>query len=379
MQNTQHSNNLISLAPLGATETIIAYVDRIILHAHQVAASDIHFEPLHNRYRLRYRKNGCLHHVSYLPLTLALRCIMRLKIMAQLDISEKRLPQDGRLELKLNDNALLDIRLSLCPMLWGEKIVLRLLYSAAIPRNLANLGCNEQQQLLILAAIHKTQGLIVITGPTGSGKTSTLYAILQQLDNTALNITTIEDPIEIQLAGVNQIQLNEVIGLNFATALRAILRQDPDIIMLGEIRDNLTAAIALQAAQTGHLVLTTLHTNNSLATITRLQHLGCKNFQIANALSLIMAQRLVRRLCSCQISAQNSIGCSLCDQGFVGRIGVFECLPISAALKEQITKHAPPAQLFKLAKHENFITLEAAGLNLVAAGLTSLKELERIL
>lgn len=368
-------NLSISLEDSG---NIINYLDRIILTAHENAVSDIHLEPMLNCYRLRYRQNGTMHHIVDLAINLALRCTTRLKVMAQLDISEKRFPQDGRFHVQLPDKSLLDIRLSICPMLWGEKSVLRLLYAHAIPQQISSLGMTTQQQLTIISALQKTQGLILITGPTGSGKTTTLYAMLQQLNHQTTNITTIEDPIEINLDGINQLQLNDKIGLNFTTALRAILRQDPDIIMLGEIRDQLTATIALQAAQTGHLVLATLHTKDSISSIARLEYLGCSGYQIANALSLVIAQRLVKVPClACNTNCDRQKCC--CSEQHSKRIGIFECLPISVALQEQIIQQATPAKILAIAKQEQFISLAEAGKLAVNAGIISWRELNRVI
>lgn len=371
--------NLNVTEPIKDNETLIHYLDSLIDHAFQLSVSDIHIEPGENLYHIRYRQHGILHHVTELTPQLASRLIMRLKVMAQLDITERRLPQDGRLQINLLSQEVIDIRISICSMLLGEKVVLRLITRATFLLPLSNLGFNLQQKNILLEKINQTQGLILITGPTGSGKTSTLYSVLHQLNKPEKNIITIEDPIELQLAGINQIHLNIKIGLSFATVLRAVLRQDPDILMIGEIRDRETAEIAIQAAQTGHLVLSTLHTNNSFETISRLRLMGCKPYHLVNALSLIITQRLVRLLCPCQINFGKNPQCNQCYQGFLGRTGIFECLPITENMRSQIIKNTNTNMLLKTAQKEGFISLKEAGLIKVNQGETSMAELLRVL
>ncbi|OGT35211.1 MAG: hypothetical protein A3F11_02065 [Gammaproteobacteria bacterium RIFCSPHIGHO2_12_FULL_37_14] len=356
-------------------ESVIQVVNRLLQDAILNHASDIHIEPYHQHCRIRFRSDSLLHEVATFPSPLAMQMITRLKIMANLNIAERRLPQDGHISLQ-NDHKI-DIRISTCPTLFGEKIVLRLLNSSAIKSDIHQLGLTDTQQQLFLNKLKQPQGLILVTGPTGSGKTITLYSALHYLNQIEKNIVTIEDPVEIELAGINQVMVNNKIGLDFATILRTFLRQDPDIIMVGEIRDNETATIALQAAQTGHLVLSTLHTNNAIETITRLQHMGIPSYHLIASISLIIAQRLVRRLC--QFCKHTHLGCENCHEGFKGRIGIFEVLPITHSIAKIILAGGDRLKILNQAKAENIMFLAQAAQKKVEAGITNIAEVDRVL
>ncbi|WP_068715011.1 GspE/PulE family protein [Vibrio tritonius] len=368
---------------------IAAHLDQLIRSAHERNVSDIHFEPYKAHYRIRFRCDGILKEEQRLPAHSQRRFSARLKIMAQLDIAERRLPQDGRIHYPLTTDKWLDIRLSSIPTQWGEKMVLRLLNTQVQHTSLATLGLSEEQQALFQQALHRPQGLILVTGPTGSGKTQTLYTALQLLDAETLNISTAEDPIEIALEGVNQVAVHSKIGLDFAQVLRALLRQDPDVMMIGEIRDLETALIAVKAAQTGHLVLSTLHTNSASETRLRLQQMGIEPYHLDASLSLIIAQRLVRKLCkhckqlsNASVLAQKSLqldnnhrlyqahstGCLHCHQGFFGRVGVFELQPIAAQLTHQ-HRDCPKANS----------SLAQSAKQLILAGETTLEECLRVI
>jgi len=373
-------------------EPLIRFVDHIIQQALDQSASDIHIEPYEKICRIRYRKDGLLHEVAEIPSKMATRLVTRLKVMSRLDIAERRLPQDGRFQIHNTD-----IRINTCPTIFGEKIVLRILNSAKLTFSLQELGLNEKQFHFLQATMHKPQGLILVTGPTGSGKTITLYSILSALNTTEKNISTVEDPIEVKLAGINQVNINPKIQFSFANALRTFLRQDPDIIMVGEIRDAETAEIAIQAAHTGHLVLSTLHTNNALDAISRLNTMGIPPYNLVSAVSLIVAQRLIRKLCthckqpeslpphtlaSLGLAANpiyKPIGCQYCLQGYDGRIGLYEFLPMTDILSQMILQQAARTTLEKQIQQEGFGTLRLSGLEKVNAGLTSLNELNRVL
>ena len=365
--------------PVNYDEPLIRFVDHMILHAIQQAASDIHIEPYETNSRIRYRQDGMLFEITQIPAQLASRLITRLKVLARLDITERRLPQDGRLQIHN-----IDIRINSCPTLFGEKIVLRLLNSKNNSLEINDLGFSELQKNIFLKKISQPQGLILVTGPTGSGKTVTLYTALNYLNTSEKNILTVEDPVEIQLNGINQVNINPKIGLDFSNTLRTFLRQDPDIIMVGEIRDHETAKIAVQAAQTGHLVLSTLHTNSAIETLSRLQSMGIASYNIINSISLIIAQRLIRKLCD--ICKQpdtfstyfRAIGCDHCLQGYQGRIGIYEFLPISDKIAGLILSEANSIILTEQAKQEGFITLRDAGFEKVTQGVTSLTELNRV-
>jgi type IV pilus assembly protein PilB len=353
-------------------ESVINFVDKIITEAYEKSVSDIHIEPFEPFCRLRYRIDGMLTEIEKIPNFFAERIIMRIKIMADLDIAEKRLPQDGRI-LSLHN---LDIRVSVYPVFYGEKIVLRLLDTKKMLLALDELGMNTEQASLFKQKLSQPQGLILVTGPTGSGKTLTLYSALQWLNTIERNILTVEDPVEVRLTGINQTAIAPKIGLNYATALRAILRQDPDVVMIGEIRDSETAKIALEAAQTGHLVLSTLHTRNAYESLWRLIALGCSKTLLAHTLSLALSQRLARKICL--ICKQHYSNCEHCNNGYSGRIGIFECLPLDACSTHTL-------DLKNLRAEENaFIgakqaSLYQAGLDKVSSGETTLHEIQRIL
>jgi type IV pilus assembly protein PilB len=329
---------------------IIKLVDQILHEAIEKKASDVHFEPYENNYRIRFRIDGILYEITNPDFTLANRLTARLKIMSNLNIAERRLPQDGRFTI-----AARDCRINICPTLFGEKIVVRILNTTNTILKINELGLLEQQEKLFFEAIKRPQGMILVTGPTGSGKTVSLYAALNELNTISKNISTVEDPIEINLPGINQVNVDPKIGLNFTTTLRAFLRQDPDIIMVGEIRDLETAEIAVKAAQTGHLVLSTLHTNSASETITRLLNMGIAQYNLNSSLSLIIAQRLARKLCPyCKT------GCEHCRNGYLGRIGIFEVMQPTQAKTD-------------------ILTLRDAALQKVRDGLTSLEEINRVI
>jgi type IV pilus assembly protein PilB len=364
-------------------EPLIKFVDNILLHALQKSASDIHIEPYESHCRIRYRLQGILYTITEINSTLATRLITRLKVMAQLNIAERRLPQDGHFQIMLAA-APIDVRLNTCPTLFGEKIVLRILDTRHLTLAIDRLGFTPPQLTLFLAKISEPQGLILVTGPTGSGKTVTLYSALNYLNKPSKNISTVEDPVEIRLPGINQVNIHPKIGLDFATILRTFLRQDPDIIMLGEIRDAETAMIATQAAQTGHLVLSTVHTNNAIETLARLTTLGVT----ANNISLILAQRLLRILCdACKIpdktisasSIYQALGCPQCLNGYVGRTAVYEVLTITEELTELLANTSNTQAMQNYLQQNGFVNLQDAAFAMVNRGHTSLHEMHRVL
>lgn len=381
---------------------IIKFIDKIIHDAIFKGASDIHFEPYAKTYRIRFRIDGILHEITEPDFALVDRFTARLKIMANLDIAERRLPQDGRFSVTVNKQQTRDCRINICPTLFGEKIVVRILNPQNATLTINELGLEPKQLQVFLEVIKRPQGMILVTGPTGSGKTVSLYAALNELNVPEKNIATVEDPVEINLPGINQVHVNPKIKLDFAVALRAFLRQDPDIIMVGEIRDLETAEIAVKAAQTGHLVLSTLHTNSAAASITRLLNLGVAPFNVNSSLGLIMAQRLVRKLCPhCKselhipeatlldegfladeldsLKLYTAGGCDQCNKGYQGRVAVFEVMPISEAMSQIIMQHHQPAAIAAQARREGIVGLRAAALNKVRQGVTSLEEINRII
>ncbi|MFA0509384.1 MULTISPECIES: type IV-A pilus assembly ATPase PilB [unclassified Vibrio] len=375
------------------------FINQILVDAVRKGASDIHFEPYEEHYRVRLRCDGILVEIQQPASHLSRRLSARLKILAKLDIAERRLPQDGRIKLRLNDELAIDMRVSTLPTLWGEKIVLRLLDSSAANLDIDKLGYSEDQKALYLNALKRPQGMILMTGPTGSGKTVSLYTGLRVLNTTERNISTAEDPVEINLCGINQVQVTPKIGFGFAEALRSFLRQDPDVVMVGEIRDLETAEIAIKASQTGHLVLSTLHTNSAAETVTRLAHMGIEPFNLASSLSLIIAQRLARRLCnhcketddSPEIFLRHSIpnsqtiykanlqGCNECNQGYSGRVGIYEVMPFSDQLKSSLIDKPNALAIENLARREGMRTLQESGLDKLLEGTTSYQELQRVL
>ena len=382
---------------------IVRFVNKIMLDAIRKGASDIHFEPYERYYRIRVRLDGILKEVAQPPVQLAQKLSARLKVMSRLDIAERRVPQDGRIKMRLSKNRSIDFRVSSCPTLFGEKIVLRILDASTAMMGIDALGYEPFQKELYLKTLAKPQGMILVTGPTGSGKTVSLYTGLAILNVENANISTAEDPAEIVLAGVNQVNVNPKDGLTFASALRAFLRQDPDVIMVGEVRDLETAEIALKAAQTGHLVLSTLHTNDAPQTLTRLVDMGVKPYSIATSVSLIIAQRLARRLCSnckepldlpaeallkegfTEDEVKNSefrvfrpVGCSQCTDGYKGRVGIYEVLPVTEAIGRIILAGGSAPEIRDEADREGIWDLRKAGLKKVRDGLTSLEEVNRV-
>ncbi len=376
------------------------FIHQVLLDAVRKGASDIHFEPYEKTYRIRIRCDGILIQANSPASQLSRRLSARLKILAKLDIAERRLPQDGRIKLKLNDTTAIDLRVSTLPTLWGEKIVLRLLDSSSAVLNIDTLGYSPQQKALYLDALRRPQGMILMTGPTGSGKTVSLYTGLNILNTVERNISTAEDPVEINLTGVNQVQVRPKIGFTFAAALKSFLRQDPDVVMLGEIRDFETAEIAIKAAQTGHLVLSTLHTNSAAETVVRLSNMGVEPYNLASSLSLIIAQRLARRLCpSCKIPHElspalkdkyhisigttiyqaSSKGCADCNAGYSGRIGIYEVMPFDTKMQQAISHKASIPEIEMLAVQHGMQTLNQSGIEILKQGLTSYQELQRVL
>ncbi len=381
---------------------IVKYVNKILLDAIRGGVSDVHFEPYEKVYRVRCRTDGILKEVSRPSIKLAPKISARVKIMAQLDISERRVPQDGRIKMKLSKTKAIDFRVNTLPTLWGEKIVLRILDPSQAQMGIDALGYEEDQKEMYMAALAQPQGMILVTGPTGSGKTVSLYTGLNILNTVERNISTAEDPAEINLEGVNQVNVNNKVGLGFAEALRAFLRQDPDVIMVGEIRDLETANIAIKAAQTGHLVLSTLHTNSAAETLTRMMNMGVPAFNIATSVSLIIAQRLGRRLCKAckqpidvpqetllkegfteeQIDSGFTLyrpkGCDKCNGGYKGRVGIYEVVKVTDELANMIMEEASSIQIAKQAQKEGFRTLRQSALRKVTEGVTSLEEANRV-
>ena len=359
----------------------VDWLTQLLQKGLSLQASDIHLEPYDNLLRIRMRIDGLLHEMGAPPAALRERIISRIKVLSRLDIAEKRQPQDGRMQVTLAAR-MVDLRVSTLPTLHGEKVVLRILDFHGQTWAMASLGMSETSQQRLLHAIKRPHGMVLITGPTGSGKTRTLYTCLAQLNKPEVNIATVEDPAEIVLPGINQVNVNERAGLSFATALRALLRQDPDILMVGEIRDSETADIAIKASQTGHLVLSTLHTNDAPSTLTRLNHMGIAGFNLASSVVMICAQRLVRRLCpDCKqfLPAQQrykAVGCNHCLQGYRGRIGIHQVMPISDAMQSLILAQASSMDIAALAAQEGVLSLHEDGLLKVAAGDTSLEELQ---
>jgi type IV pilus assembly protein PilB len=381
---------------------IVRFVNKVLLDAINRGASDIHFEPYEKFYRVRLRQDGILNEFATPPANLAPRLAARLKVMARLDISERRVPQDGRFKMKLSRNRSIDFRMSTCPTLFGEKVVMRILDPSSAKMGIEALGYEDKQKEEFLKAISRPQGMVLVTGPTGSGKTVSLYTALNILNTLDVNISTAEDPVEINLPGINQVNVNPKAGLTFSTALRSFLRQDPDIIMVGEIRDLETAEIAVKAAQTGHLVLSTLHTNSAPETLTRLVNMGIPVYNIASSVTLIIAQRLARRLCEhCKqpitvpkqalldigfTEAEITEGfkvfgpkeCGQCTKGYKGRLGIYEVLPISANMARIIMESGNAITIADQMKKEGINNLRRSGLNKVKMGLTSLEEVNRV-
>lgn len=405
---------------------VVRYLRELVTEAFRRGASDLHFEPFETFYRIRFRVDGMLHEVARPPLAIRDQIATRIKVLSRLDIAEKRVPQDGRMKLRITlsqgtrgrnvgggiatagttagieaseaSGAMVDFRVSTLPTLFGEKIVMRLLESCSGKLDVDALGYEPRQKALMLDVIRRPYGMVLVTGPTGSGKTVSLYTFLKLLNLGNLNVSTAEDPVEIQLAGLNQVDVNEKAGLTFAAALRALLRQDPDVIMVGEIRDLETADIAIKAAQTGHLVFSTLHTNDAPATLTRLMNMGVAPFQIATGVLLIAAQRLARKLCSCKRQGAaaagmllaagcreadldgnwlpwHPVGCPLCNgSGYSGRTGIHQVMPVTEAIREIMLAHGTSLQIAAQARKDGVLSLREAGLRKVRDGVTSLDE-----
>ena len=392
-------------ATAAADETpIVRFVNKMLLDAIKGGSSDIHFEPYEKSYRVRFRTDGILHEVQSPPPNLGSRLAARLKVMAELDISERRVPQDGRIKMKLSKTKAIDFRVNTLPTLWGEKIVLRILDPSSAQMGIEMLGFEPVQKQLLEEALPAPQGMILVTGPTGSGKTVTLYTGLNILNTQERNIATAEDPVEINLEGINQVNVNHKVGLDFASALRSFLRQDPDVVMVGEIRDLETAEISIKASQTGHMVLSTLHTNSAAETLTRLRNMGVPAFNLATSVSLIIAQRLARRLCpkckvhmdipeetlkaegftdedvatAFEIYEPSAEGCESCTQGYKGRVGIYEVVKNTPEMARIIMEDGNSMDLAKQAAVHGFNDLRRSGLEKVMQGLTSLAEANRV-
>ena len=380
---------------------IVRFVNKVLIDAIKGGASDIHFEPYEKSYRVRFRTDGILHEVTRPPNNLAPRLAARLKVMSQMDISERRLPQDGRIKMKLSKTRAIDFRVNTLPTLYGEKIVLRILDPSSAQMGIDALGYEEGQKQLFLDAMHQPQGMILVTGPTGSGKTVSLYTGLNILNTNERNISSAEDPVEINMEGINQVHVSTKVGLTFAEALRSFLRQDPDVIMVGEIRDLETAEIAIKAAQTGHMVMSTLHTNSAAETITRLLNMGIPAFNVATSVSLVIAQRLARRLCDncaepadlpqetlieegfeeedlASANIRRPVGCDKCNSGYKGRVGIYEVVRITPQLQRIIMEGGNSLVLAEAAEQAGFNNLRKSGLRKAAMGQTSLEEINRV-
>lgn len=389
--------------PQGEEAPIVKYINKLLIDAIRMGASDLHFEPYEKMYRVRYRVDGVLRQIANPPLQLATRLASRLKVMSQMDISEKRMPQDGRIKLKLSKTKAIDFRVNSLPTLFGEKLVLRILDPSSAMLGIEALGYEEEQKALFLEALDKPQGMLLITGPTGSGKTVSLYTGINILNTEDTNISTAEDPVEINLEGINQVNVNTKTGLTFSAALKAFLRQDPDIIMVGEIRDLETAEIAIKAAQTGHMVMSTLHTNSAPETLTRLRNMGVPSFNIATSVNLVIAQRLARRLCpQCkqaidipkqsllelgfteqdlanpELQIFQPVGCSECREGYKGRVGIYEVMKVTPEISKIIMEDGNALQIAAASAQAGFNNLRRSGLQKVMQGITSLQEVNRV-
>ncbi|MAT66675.1 MAG: type IV-A pilus assembly ATPase PilB [Gammaproteobacteria bacterium] len=382
---------------------VVRFVNKILLDAINKGASDIHFEPYEKTFRVRFRQDGVLHEVANPPVNLAMKIAARVKVMSRMDIAERRVPQDGRIKMQLSKNRAIDFRVNTCPTLFGEKIVLRILDPTSAKLGIDALGYEEHQKDLYMENLNKPYGMILVTGPTGSGKTVSLYTGLNILNTPDRNISTCEDPVEINLPGINQCNMNTRTGFTFAEALRAFLRQDPDIIMVGEIRDLETAEIAIKAAQTGHMVMSTLHTNDAPQTLARLMNMGVPPYNIASAVNLIIAQRLARRLCNnckqvddvpeaalleegfkqedvskLKLYKANPEGCDQCTGGYKGRVGIYQVMEISEEMSRIIMDGGNAIQLADQAKKEGIMDLRECGLEKIKQGITSLEEINRV-
>ena len=382
---------------------VVKFINKMLVDAIRMGASDLHFEPYEKTFRVRFRVDGVMQKMANPPVQLANKIAARLKVMSQMDISERRIPQDGRIKLKLSKSKAIDFRVNSLPTLFGEKIVLRILDPSSAMLGIDALGYEPDQQKWFLEALHKPQGMVLITGPTGSGKTVSLYTGINILNTGATNISTAEDPVEINLEGINQVNVNPKVGLTFATALKSFLRQDPDIVMVGEIRDIETAEIAVKAAQTGHLVLSTLHTNSAPETLTRLRNMGVASFNIATSVNLVIAQRLARRLCqNCkkpvdiprpsllelgftdadlddpEKTIYEPVGCNECREGYKGRVGVYEVMKITPDISRIIMEDGNAIDIKDAALKSGFRDLRHSGILKVLQGVTSIQEMLRV-
>ena len=382
---------------------VVKFVNKMLVDAIRMGASDLHFEPYEKSYRVRFRVDGVMQKISNPPVQLAGKIAARLKVMSQMDISERRIPQDGRIKLKISKNKAIDFRVSCLPTLFGEKLVLRILDPSSAMLGIGALGYEPDQKDLFLEALHKPQGMLLITGPTGSGKTVSLYTGINILNTGETNISTAEDPVEINLDGINQVNVNPKVGLTFSSALKSFLRQDPDIVMVGEIRDLETAEIAIKAAQTGHMVLSTLHTNSAPETLTRLRNMGVASFNIATSVNLVIAQRLARRLCkNCkrpidvprktllevgftnedldnpEYKIHEAVGCGECRDGYKGRVGVYEVMKINKDISRIIMEDGNAIDIKDAALKTGFRDLRRSGILKVLQGLTSIQEMMRV-
>lgn len=396
-------DNATTLDEGGDDAPVVKFVNSMLIKAITMGASDLHFEPYEKVYRVRFRVDGVLQKIANPPLQLSGKISARLKVISQMDISERRIPQDGRIKLKISKDKAIDFRVNSCPTLFGEKLVLRILDPSSAMLGIDALGYEPDQKKLFLEALDKPQGMLLITGPTGSGKTVSLYTGLNILNTVETNISTAEDPVEINLEGINQVNVNNKVGLTFASALKAFLRQDPDIVMVGEIRDLETAEIAIKAAQTGHMVMSTLHTNSAPETLTRLRNMGVASFNIATSVNLVIAQRLARRLCKvCKKPTEapkqsllemgfteedlanpenviyEPVGCSECREGYKGRVGVYEVLKITPELSRIIMEDGNAIQIKDVALTQGFRDLRRSGIMKVLQGLTSVQEMYRV-
>ena len=380
---------------------VVRFVNKMLTDAIRVGSSDLHFEPFEKAYRVRFRIDGVLHEVARPPVNLARRISARLKVMSQMDISERRVPQDGRIKLKISRSKAIDFRVNTLPVLFGEKLCLRILDPGSAKMGIDALGYESDQKALYLEALHKPQGMFLVTGPTGSGKTVSLYTGLNILNTPELNISTAEDPVEINLEGINQCPVNHKIGLDFSEALRSFLRQDPDIVMVGEIRDLETANMSIKAAQTGHMVMSTLHTNSAPETLTRLRNMGVPAFNLATSINLIVAQRLARRLCDCKIKLDlpkkalmekgfterdldegletfGPRGCEKCTGGYKGRVGIYEVMKVTPEISKIIMADGNSLEIAEMSKREGFNNIFQSALLKVKSGMTSLAEIDRV-
>lgn len=380
---------------------VVRFINKMLMDAIKGGSSDLHFEPFEKSYRVRFRTDGVLHEVARPPVNLAPRISARLKVMSQMDISERRVPQDGRIKLKISKSKAIDFRVNTLPVLFGEKICLRILDPSSAKMGIDALGYEDEQKALYLEALNRPQGMFLVTGPTGSGKTVSLYTGINILNTPELNISTAEDPVEINLDGVNQCPVNHKVGLDFSEALRSFLRQDPDIVMVGEIRDLETANIAIKAAQTGHMVMSTLHTNSAPETLTRLRNMGVPAFNLATSINLIIAQRLARRLCDCKVKldipkaaliekgfSEKDVdegleifgpnGCDKCSNGYKGRVGIYEVVKVTPEISKIIMEDGNSIQIAEICQQQGFNNIFQSALRKVKAGVTSLEEVDRV-